>query len=94
MQYPKLEERIKEIYDMMIEVGDLLSKAENENKNQEYFSRLFGKETTSRIPHTEELMSIAGHEIMTIRDYFEFRKIPDILLENEQCWPVEPDLIY
>ena len=89
-----MEERIKEVYDCMIELGDFLTKAENENKNQEHFSRLFGKETTSRIPHTEELMSIASGEIMTIKEYIEYRKIPDILLENEQCWPVEPDLIY
>lgn len=93
-QYPRIEERIQSVYQSMIEIGSLLTEAEMNKKNKEHFDRILGKQTQSAIPASDELMSISGSEIQTIRDYIEFRVIPDILLEKEQCWPVEPDLKY
>jgi hypothetical protein len=93
-QYPRIEERIQSVYLSMIEIGSSLTEAEMNKKNKEHFDRILGKQTLSAIPASEELMSISGSEIQTIRDYIDFRTIPDILLEKEQCWPVEPDLKY
>jgi hypothetical protein len=31
---------------------------------------------------------------MTLREWLEFQDAPDILLEKELVWPVEPELIY
>ncbi len=78
----------------MIEIGTALTDAEMNKKNKEHFDRILGKRTQETIPASDELMSIAGHEIMTIREYNEFRVLPEIFLEKEQCWPVEPDLKY
>lgn len=93
-QYSRIEERILVVYHAFIEIGTLLTEAEMNKKSKENFDRILGKQTQSAIPASDELMSIAGNEIQTIREYVEFREIPDILLEKEQCWPVEPDLKY
>lgn len=78
----------------MIEIGSSLTDAELNKKNKDHYERILGKQTLSAVPASDELMSISGSEIQTIRDYINFRTIPDILLEKEQCWPVEPDLKY
>jgi hypothetical protein len=78
----------------MSELGKMLQDAEANNKKADTFDRIFTKFTQERIPASEELMAIAGTEIQTIKEYIEFRKIPDILLEKEQCWPVDPELKY
>ena len=47
------------------------------------------------IPTGEELQSALGDSEMTLNEYLEFiTQPPDIVLEKELCWPVEPDLIY
>jgi hypothetical protein len=67
----------------MIEIGTALTDAEINKKNKEHFDRILGKRTQETIPASDELMSIAGHEIMTIREYIEFRGLPEIFLEKE-----------
>jgi hypothetical protein len=91
---PKIEERILQVYQGMMELGRLITDAETNNKKEDTFKRIFEKFTQERIPASEELMSIAGSEIQTIKEYIEFRKIPEIFLEKEQCWPVDPELKY
>lgn len=92
--YPKIEERIQHVYENMLEIGQFLREAVDQNKNSEVFKRILHNKTWESIPAGEELMSIAGHEIQTLKEYMEYAKIPEILLEKEQCWPVEPDLNY
>ena len=31
---------------------------------------------------------------MSLQEHLEFYEAPDILLEDELCWPVKPDLDY
>jgi len=33
-------------------------------------------------------------DTMTVKEWLEFQQAPDILLEKELVWPVEPELIY
>jgi hypothetical protein len=47
------------------------------------------------LPTGEELQSCLSDQEMTLNEYLAFTSDPpDILLERELCWPVEPDLIY
>ena len=47
------------------------------------------------MPTGEELLSALGKdEAMTMGEWLEFMGPPDILLEKELCWPVEPELQY
>jgi hypothetical protein len=47
------------------------------------------------IPIGEELQSALGDSEMTLNEYLLFiSEPPDIVLENELVWPVDPDLIY
>ena len=47
------------------------------------------------IPASEELQSaLNASDTMTLKDWIEFQDAPDILLEKELAWPVEPEIIY
>lgn len=47
------------------------------------------------IPTGDELQSVIGESEMTLSEYLQFiTEPPDIVLEKELVWPVEPDLIY
>lgn len=47
------------------------------------------------IPTGEELQSAISDSEMTLNEYLQFiTDPPDIILEKELAWPVEPDLIY
>jgi hypothetical protein len=47
------------------------------------------------IPAGDELTSaLSPSEALTLKEWIEFMGPPDIILEKEMCWPVEPELIY
>lgn len=47
------------------------------------------------LPSGEELVSaLPKDEVMNIAEWVEFMGPPDILLEKELCWPIEPELTY
>ena len=47
------------------------------------------------IPTGEELQSAIGDTEMSLNEYLTFiSEPPDIILEKELIWPVDPDLIY
>lgn len=47
------------------------------------------------LPSGEELVSaLLKDETMTIAEWVDFMSPPDILLEKELCWPIEPELTY
>lgn len=50
---------------------------------------------TEALPTGSELESCLGKEdSMMLTEWIEFMGPPDILLEKELCWPVEPELQY
>ena len=47
------------------------------------------------MPAGEEMLSVLHKdEAMTLPEWNDFMGPPDILLEKELCWPVEPELQY
>jgi hypothetical protein len=47
------------------------------------------------LPTESELASaLTPGDAMTLLEWIEFMGPPDILLEKELCWPVEPELVY
>jgi len=43
----------------------------------------------------DELLSAVSDQEMSLNEYLQFiGDAPDILLEKELVWPVEPDLMY
>jgi predicted RNA binding protein with dsRBD fold (UPF0201 family) len=78
----------------MVEIGQSLRDAEENKKPQKAFETILEKRTIETIPSSEEMMSIASGDIQNIKEYIEYRRIPDVFLEKEQCWPVDPDLRY
>lgn len=48
---------------------------------------------TESLPAGDELASaLSQSESMTLKEWLEFMGPPDILLDKEMCWPVEPEL--
>lgn len=47
------------------------------------------------LPLSDELMSACSDQEMTLPEFVQFlMDPPDVLLEKELVWPVEPDLMY
>ena len=47
------------------------------------------------MPTGDEMASaLTVGEAMTLSEWLEFMGPPDILLEKELCWPIEPELQY
>ena len=50
---------------------------------------------SEKLPSGEDLASACGESEMTLGEYLIFiSEPPDIILEKELVWPVEPDLMY
>ena len=50
---------------------------------------------SENLPVGEDLQSCVSDSEMTLSEYLQFiGEPPDIILEKELVWPVEPDLIY
>lgn len=52
------------------------------------------KYAADNLPFGEELYSCLDSKTRTIEDFMLFLAPPDILLEKELAWPVDPQLIY
>jgi hypothetical protein len=53
------------------------------------------QQATEQMPTGDELATaLTPAEAMTMGEWIEFMGPPDILLEKELCWPVEPELQY
>mmetsp|Transcript_27040 Transcript_27040/g.26101 ORF Transcript_27040/g.26101 Transcript_27040/m.26101 type:complete len:252 (-) Transcript_27040:40-795(-) len=89
-----LDERAYTLYDSMIQIGIQLRTLTGKVNSQinEQIKRL----AIETLPGQEELLAcIYPDHDMTLNDYLLFfSEPPDIVLENELVWPVDPDLIY
>ena len=47
-----------------------------------------------QLPAQDDLQSLLGNDTLTLAEHLDFFSPPDILLEDELCWPVKPDLDY
>lgn len=88
-------EKIHHIYHSLIAIGDQISNAIDAGKTNAQIATLIKQTATESLPAGDELASALGsQDTMTLAEWIEFMNPPDILLEKELCWPVEPDLVY
>ena len=65
------------------------------SKGPEAVSKILKQKACEYIPCGEELNSVICDETPSIADFTEYAyETPDIVLEKELQWPVDPDLVY
>ena len=85
------------IYEAMLEIGkQLTAKGISTQSHQPAQITQFIKGMASEsLPLGEELLSACSDQEMTLPEFVAFlMDPPDVLLEKELVWPVEPDLMY
>lgn len=88
-------ERITHIFESMVNIGVQVSTAMDQGKGITSITSIVKQNAVETIPAGEELASaLTPAEAMTLKEWIEFMGPPDICLEKEMCWPVEPELIY
>jgi hypothetical protein len=77
----------------MLEIGKQINLVMGKGASQ--INHTIKNMASELIPTGEELQSVVGESEMTLNEYLSFiSEPPDIVLEKELVWPVEPDLIY
>lgn len=88
-------ERLHHIYHSMVDIGNQYWAAVDAGKADSNLVQLLKNAAVETLPCGDELNSALGKdETMNIAEWVEFMGPPDILLEKELCWPVEPELTY
>lgn len=91
-------EKIELLHEAMLTFSNDLTELENfiesGKKNQSAIPGLLEAKSIELLPSDEDLKSVLGPETQTLKEYWEFLNPPDILLEDELCWPVKPNLDY
>ena len=86
-------EKMYTIYESMVKIG--IQGQQVSNKGQAQVVQQMKRLASEFIPCGEELASVISEEITTLDDWIAFsRETPEIYLEKEMQWPVDPDLIY
>ena len=81
------------IYESLLEIGKQVNLVMGKGPSQ--INQTIKNMASELIPTGEELQSATGDSEMTLSEYLKFiGEPPDILLEKELQWPVEPDLLY
>eukprot|EP00347_Sterkiella_histriomuscorum_P014035 403362408 len=81
------------IYESMLELGKQINIVAGKGASQ--INQTIKNLTSELIPIGDELASCISDSEMTLNEYLMFiTDPPDIILEKELCWPVEPDLMY
>lgn len=81
------------IYQSMCEIGKSINNVIGKGASQ--INQTIKNMASETIPIGEELFSAVDDSEMTLSEYLQFiSQPPDIILEKEQVWPVDPDLIY
>ena len=88
-------DRVAKIYTSMLTIGaDVRRTANDPSKNQAHIDSIYSTQSIQNLPAQEDLQSVIGPEMQTLEEHLEFYEPPDILLEDELCWPNKPDLDY
>jgi hypothetical protein len=84
-------EAIYLLNESLIKIGNAVS----QNNAPSHVNQTIKNMCSELIPAGEELTSVLTSEQLSIKTLVQFLQIPpDITLEKELCWPVEPDLQY
>lgn len=88
-----VHEKLWTIYHHMCRIGNEISQVAAKGSSQ--ITAAIKQKTQEWIPAGEELDSLEGDKLMKVQDYVSFYiDNPDIKMEKEMLWPVDPDLIY
>jgi len=90
---PQLE-RVYHIYTTFLTIGEEVRKVIEQGKGQKAIDSILQNNSLQSIPAQEDLQAVIGVEVQTLKEYLEFVKAPDIVLEDELVWPVKPDFDY
>jgi len=83
------------IYLAMVQLGGEVRRVMNDpTKKSENVTSVYQANSIQSLPAQEDLQSVIGPDMQTLEEHLEFYCPPDILLEDELCWPVMPDLDY
>lgn len=81
------------IYESMLEIGRQINIVMGKGTSQ--INQTIKNMASENIPIGEELESAVSDQQMSLSEYLAFiTDCPDIVLEKELAWPVEPDLTY
>ena len=79
----------------MIQIGNEVRRVTNDpTKTKVNVESVYQTQSIQNLPAQEDLQSVIGPEMQTLGEHLEFYTPPDIVLEDELCWPVKPDLDY
>ena len=88
-------ERVHHIYHSLLSIGSQVNNSLDAGKSQQQITSLIKQQAAESLPIGDELGSALGAaDAMTLIEWVDFMGPPDILLEKELCWPVEPELVY
>ena len=81
------------IYESMLEIGKQINLVMGKGASQ--INQTIKNLASELLPSGEELQSAVSETEMTVHEYLMFiDEAPDINLEKELVWPVEPDIVY
>jgi hypothetical protein len=83
-------DKVKDIYTHMTTLGKECQKLIDQNKQPEQIAQKINSYGQENLPIYDDLNSACGNTTRTIKDWVEFMAPPDILLEKELTWPVDP----
>ena len=79
----------------MLQLGTDVRRVLNDpTKTKVNVESVYQTQSIQNLPAQEDLQSVIGPDMQTLEEHLEFFTPPDILLEDELCWPVKPDLDY
>ncbi len=79
----------------MLKIGTQVRNITNDpSKTAENLDSSYMAESKANLPAQEDLISVIGPETMSLEEHLSFFTPPDILLEDELCWPVKPENEY
>ena len=76
----------------MLQAGEEVEKFEQGGKGK--VDQTLESQSYDYLPASDDLTSVIGSDCQTLAEFLEFISPPDILLEDELCWPVKPNLDY
>lgn len=91
-------DRVFTLYEGMIKIGGVVTQAIQKEdgksaKTDAAIATGIKLHAAEVLPTPDQLMT-ATPESLTLKEWLEYHTPPDVILEKELCWPVEPELEY
>ena len=78
----------------MLQIGNEVRRVVNDpTKTKANLESVYQQQSLQNLPAQEDLQSVIADSLL-LSEHLDFLSPPDIILEDEMCWPVKPDLDY